>query len=40
MGLLVAGKAFDAHEIVLRDKLAAMLAASPKRTMRVLVLPG
>ncbi len=39
MGLLVAGIAFDAHEIVLRDKPAAMLAASPKGTVPVLVLP-
>lgn len=39
MGLLVAGIAFDAHEIVLRDKPAAMLAASPKGTVPVLLLP-
>lgn len=39
MALLVAGIAFDAHEIVLRDKPAAMLAASPKGTVPVLVLP-
>lgn len=39
MGLLLAGMAFDAHEIVLRDKPAAMLAASPKGTVPVLVLP-
>jgi glutathione S-transferase len=39
MGLLLAGIAFDAHEIVLRDKPAAMLAASPKGTVPVLVLP-
>ncbi len=39
MGLLVAGIAFDAHEIVLRDKPAAMLTASPKGTVPVLVLP-
>jgi glutathione S-transferase len=37
MALLQAGIAFDAYEIVLRDKPAAMLAASPKGT--VLVLP-
>jgi glutathione S-transferase len=40
MALLVAGIAFDAHEIVLRDKPAAMLAASPKGTVPVLVLPS
>ena len=39
MALLVAGIAFDAHEIALRDKHAAMLAASPKGTVPVLVLP-
>lgn len=39
MALLVAGITFDAHEIVLRDKPAAMLAASPKGTVPVLVLP-
>ena len=40
MALLVAGISFDAHEIVLRDKPAAMLAASPKGTVPVLVLPS
>jgi glutathione S-transferase len=40
MALLVANVAFDAHEIVLRDKPAALLAASPKGTVPVLVLPG
>lgn len=40
MALLVAGIAFDAHEIVLRDKPAAMLVASPKGTVPVLVLPS
>lgn len=40
MALLVAGIAFDAHEIVLRDKPPAMLAASPKGTVPVLVLPS
>ena len=40
MALLVAAIAFDAHEIVLREKPAAMLAASPKGTVPVLVLPS
>lgn len=40
MALLVAGVEFDAHEIVLRDKPAEMLARSPKGTVPVLVLPG
>jgi glutathione S-transferase len=39
MALLVAGVAFDAHEIVLRDKPADMLALSPKGTVPVLRLP-
>ncbi|MDO9435427.1 glutathione S-transferase [Hydrogenophaga sp.] len=39
MALLVAGVAFDAHEIVLRHKPDAMLAISPKGTVPVLVLP-
>lgn len=39
MALLVAGIAFDAHEIVLRDKPAEMLARSPKGTVPVLVRP-
>jgi len=39
MALLTAGVAFDAHEIVLRDKPAAMLALSPKGTVPVLALP-
>ena len=39
MALLVAGIAFDVHEIVLRDKPAAMLALSPKGTVPVLRLP-
>jgi glutathione S-transferase len=38
MALIVSGIAFDAHEISLRDKPAAMLAASPKGTVPVLVL--
>ncbi|MGE0332693.1 MAG: glutathione S-transferase [Ramlibacter sp.] len=40
MALLVAGIEFDALEISLRDKPAAMLAASPKGTVPVLVHPG
>lgn len=39
MALLVAGVAFDAHEIVLRDKPGSMLAISPKGTVPVLQLP-
>ena len=39
LALLRAGVAFDAHEITLRDKPAALLAASPKGTVPVLVLP-
>jgi glutathione S-transferase len=39
MALLAAGVAFDAHEITLRDKPAAMLALSPKGTVPVLALP-
>jgi len=38
MALLRAGVAFDAHEIVLRDKPEAMLAISPKGTVPVLLL--
>jgi glutathione S-transferase len=40
MALLQAAVAFDAHEIALRDKPAALLEASPKGTVPVLVLPG
>jgi glutathione S-transferase len=40
MALLVAGIAFDAFEVVLRDKPAAMLALSPKGTVPVLFLPN
>lgn len=40
MALLQAGIAFDAHEIVLRDKPAEMLRVSPKGTVPVMVLPG
>lgn len=39
MALLVANVAFDAHEIILRDKPAAMLSRSPKGTVPVLALP-
>jgi glutathione S-transferase len=39
MALLQAGIAFDAHEIVLRDKPPELLALSPKATVPVLVLP-
>jgi glutathione S-transferase len=40
MALLAASIEFDAHEIVLRDKPAEMLARSPKGTVPVLVRPG
>lgn len=40
MALLQAGVAFDAFEIVLRDKPADMLALSPKGTVPVLRLPS
>ncbi len=40
MALLVAGQAFEAVDISLRDKPAAMLALSPKGTVPVLLLPG
>jgi glutathione S-transferase len=39
MALLAAGVAFDAFEIVLRHKPPGLLAASPKGTVPVLVLP-
>lgn len=39
MALLLAGVEFDAFEIVLRDKPAALLALSPKGTVPVLHLP-
>jgi glutathione S-transferase len=39
MALIHTGIAFDAFEIILRDKPAPMLAASPKGTVPVLVLP-
>ncbi len=38
MALLVAGVTVELREVVLRDKPAAMLAASPKATVPVLVL--
>jgi glutathione S-transferase len=40
MALLQAGIAFEAREIVLRDKPADMLALSPKGTVPVLLLPS
>lgn len=40
MALLQAQVRFAAHEITLKDKPAQMLAASPKGTVPVLVLPG
>lgn len=39
MALLLAQVAFDAYEIVLRDKPEAMVLASPKATVPVLILP-
>lgn len=39
MALLIAGIAFDAHEVSLRSKPADMLALSPKGTVPVLRLP-
>ena len=38
MALLVSGVPFELREVVLRDKPAAMIAASPKATVPVLVL--
>ena len=38
MALLVSGARFDVREVILRDKPAAMLAASPKGTVPVFVL--
>jgi len=40
MALLVSGTAIRLREVVLRDKPAEMIAASPKATVPVLVLPG
>jgi len=39
MALLVAGIAFDAHEVSLRDKAPEMLALSPKGSVPVMLLP-
>lgn len=39
MAVLVSGIEFELHEVSLRDKPAAMIAASPKGTVPVLVLP-
>jgi len=39
MALLVAGIAFDAHEVSLRDKPAEMLVLSPKGSVPVMLLP-
>lgn len=39
MALLVAGMAFDAHEVSLRDKPPEMLAMSPKGSVPVMLLP-
>jgi glutathione S-transferase len=40
LALVVSGQRCELREIVLRDKPAEMLAASPKATVPVLVLPG
>jgi glutathione S-transferase len=40
MALLVAGIAFDAHEVSLRDKPPAMLHISPKGSVPVMLLPS
>ena len=37
--LIVSGTAFELREVVLRDKPASLLAASPKGSVPVLVLP-
>ena len=39
MALLVAGTAFDAHEVSLKDKPPEMLALSPKGSVPVMQLP-
>ena len=39
MALLVAGIAFDAHEVSLRDKPPTMLALSPKGSVPVMLFP-
>lgn len=40
LALAVSGQAYKLHEVLLRDKPAALLAASPKGTVPVLVLPN
>jgi glutathione S-transferase len=40
MGILVSGRRVELREVVLRDKPQAMLEASPKGTVPVLVLPN
>ena len=40
LALAVSGQAHELREVVLKNKPAAMLAASPKGTVPVLVLPG
>ena len=39
LALAVSGQAYTLHEVLLRDKPTALLAASPKGTVPVLVLP-
>ena len=39
MALLRAGEPFDAYEISLNNKPAALLAATPKEAVPVLILP-
>lgn len=39
LALAISGEAYEHREVVLRNKPAAMLAASPKGTVPVLVLP-
>jgi glutathione S-transferase len=40
LALAVSGEPYELREVVLRDKPAELLAASPKGTVPVLVLPG
>ena len=40
LALAVSGQRYALHEVLLRDKPAGLLAASPKGTVPVLVLPG
>lgn len=40
LALAASGQACELREVALRDKPAALLAASPKATVPVLVLPG